>query len=109
MSDIAPRTREQRVRRMAQRQGYALRKSGRRDPRALDYDHLWLMREWVQDEASGIPYPVANPDDSLDAWLGPFVGWDELEDWLNADPDTRPNIEDRKAAGEFWLARMRKS
>ena len=33
---------ENRVRRMAQRQGYTLHKSRRRDPRALDYGVYWL-------------------------------------------------------------------
>ena len=36
------KVRENRLRRMAERQGFALHKSRRRDPRALDYGH-WLM------------------------------------------------------------------
>lgn len=35
--------RENRLRRMADRQGYALRKSRRRDPRALDYGTYMLV------------------------------------------------------------------
>jgi hypothetical protein len=35
--------RENRLRRMAQRQGYVLRKSRRRDPRALEYDGYMLV------------------------------------------------------------------
>lgn len=39
----AERTREQRLRRMAARQGLILAKSRRRDPRALDYGEYWLF------------------------------------------------------------------
>lgn len=35
--------RENRLRRMAQRQGLALRKSKRRDPRARDYGMFWVI------------------------------------------------------------------
>lgn len=42
-SDTAEKVRENRLRRMAQRQGMALRKSRRRDPRALDYGLYWLV------------------------------------------------------------------
>ncbi len=38
------KVRELRLRRMAERQGLALRKSRRRDPLALDYGEYWLMR-----------------------------------------------------------------
>jgi hypothetical protein len=38
----AERTRYQRLRRMAERQGLQLRKSRRRDPRALDFGDYWL-------------------------------------------------------------------
>jgi hypothetical protein len=34
--------RENRLRRMAERQGLALQKSRRRDPRAMDYGRYWL-------------------------------------------------------------------
>ncbi len=37
------KVRENRLRRMAERQGLVLRKSRRRDPRALDYGGYWLM------------------------------------------------------------------
>jgi hypothetical protein len=40
--DQAERVRERRLRRMADRQGFALRKSRRRDPRAMDYDG-WMI------------------------------------------------------------------
>jgi hypothetical protein len=39
------RTREQRLRRKAERQGLALRSSGRRDPDALDYGRYFLVDE----------------------------------------------------------------
>jgi len=38
----AEKTRENRLRRMAQRQGLTLQKSRRRDPRAIDYGR-WLI------------------------------------------------------------------
>ena len=41
MSD--DKIRENRLRRAAARQGLILRKSGRRDPRALDYGRFWLI------------------------------------------------------------------
>lgn len=37
------RTREQRLRRMAKRQGFELRRSRRRDPYANDYGVYWLI------------------------------------------------------------------
>jgi hypothetical protein len=37
------RTREQRARRAADRQGLTLHKSRRRDPRAIEYGTYWLM------------------------------------------------------------------
>lgn len=44
------KVRENRLRRMAERQGLALRKSRRRDPRAIDYDKYALIdpnRNWI--------------------------------------------------------------
>jgi hypothetical protein len=99
------KVRENRLRRMADRQGYALRKPRRRDPRALDYGELWLMQCWVQDPSSGRVEEVANPENTYDAWLGPFRLLDELEEWLRSDPETRPGIEARKQSGEDWLGR----
>lgn len=37
------KVRENRLRRMARRQGFTLRKSRTRDPRALDYGIYWLI------------------------------------------------------------------
>ena len=41
--NTAEKVRENRLRRMAERQGLALRKSRRRDPRAIDYGVFWLV------------------------------------------------------------------
>lgn len=43
MTDSAFKVRENRLRRMAKRQGLHLQKSRRRDPRALDYGLYWLV------------------------------------------------------------------
>jgi hypothetical protein len=42
MSSDSEKVRENRLRRMAGRQGYRLEKSRRRDPRALDYDRYYI-------------------------------------------------------------------
>jgi hypothetical protein len=42
-SGITDKARENRARRSAERQGLRLKKSGRRDPRALDYRGYWLL------------------------------------------------------------------
>lgn len=47
-TDNEYKTRENRVRRMAERQGLKLAKTRRRDPRAVDYGHYFLSREGVQ-------------------------------------------------------------
>src|SRR6184192_205534 len=101
MPDQSEKVRGNRLRRMAERQGYAVRKLRRRDWRALDYDAIWLMQFYVE-TPTGIE-ALADPEGSYDAWLGPFRGWDELEEWLTADPDARPNLEHRRQAGEYWL------
>ena len=41
--DAKERVRERRIRRMAERQGYKLSRSARRDPRALDYRKYSLI------------------------------------------------------------------
>jgi uncharacterized protein YcfL len=56
------KVRENRIRRMAGRQGLQLVKSRRRDPRALDYGMYWLV------DNSGVE--VASGDaDAIEAWL----------------------------------------
>ena len=41
--DTQEKVRENRLRRMAQRQGLTIRKSARRDPRAIDYGRWWVV------------------------------------------------------------------
>ena len=77
-SDPAHKTRETRLRRMAQRQGLVLRKSRRRDERARDYATYVVWRESTSDEAS------------VSSAVGPFSSLDEVEAWLTDDPNTRP-------------------
>ena len=79
--DTSMKVRENRLRRVAERQGFALRKSRRRDSRALDYGELWLNRYLVIDD-NGKVEAVANPEGTHDAWLGPFRDLDELEAYL---------------------------
>ena len=50
------KVRENRLRRMASRQGLQLMKSRRRDPRALDYGTYWLV------DASGVEVARGNVD-----------------------------------------------
>jgi len=71
------KVRENRLRRMADRQGLVLKKSRRRDPRALDYGSYWLIE------------PRTNA-------VATFLGGDEhgltlvqVEDWLTTDKDKR--------------------
>ncbi len=45
-SSTDEKVRENRVRRMAERQGLRLVKSRRRDPRALDYGGYWLLNAY---------------------------------------------------------------
>ncbi len=60
------KVRENRLRRMAERQGLTLRKSRTRDPRALDYG-TW----WISD---------ARTNALLSSETG--CGLDDVEDWL---------------------------
>jgi hypothetical protein len=74
------KVRENRLRRMAERQGLALQKNRRRDPYAADYGLFWLRR---------LDDPM--PEQSHDAWIGYPAGFtmDEVEAYLKADPKTR--------------------
>lgn len=79
-SSITPSTtkvRENRLRRMADRQGLFLSKNRRRDPRARDYGLYWL--QW---------HGAATPDTSHDAWVGYPRGFDldQVEAFLTDDP-----------------------
>jgi len=77
------KVRENRLRRMAHRQGFSLRKSRRRDPHATDYGEMWLLREMIW--SGGRWEAVASPEQSHDAWEGPFYSLDDVERYLNRD------------------------
>lgn len=51
----ADKVREDRLRRMARRQGLRLIKSRRRDPRALDYEAYWVMDDRQQIAHGPVP------------------------------------------------------
>lgn len=53
--DQSEKIHENRVRRMAERQGFVLRRSRRRDPLAIDYGVYWLLRngDLVYGDAGG--------------------------------------------------------
>jgi hypothetical protein len=67
--------RENRLRRMAQRQGYTLRKSRRRDPRALDFGGYALIDPWSRGPVFG--FGRNGPDANLDL--------DQIEGFLTED------------------------
>jgi hypothetical protein len=66
------KVRENRLRRMAERQGLMLRKSRRRDPRAVDYGRYWL----IDLDTTGV---VAGGQFGIDL--------DDVESHLTADED----------------------
>jgi hypothetical protein len=70
--DQAEKVRENRLRRMAERQGYRLVKSRRRDPRAWDYDR-WMI---VGIDTNAV---VAGAEPGRPSWT-----IDEVEEWLLA-------------------------
>ncbi len=62
--------RENRLRRMAERQGYALRKSRRRDPRALDYGGYMLTKVKTDEPIFGAgDFPFSATLDDIEAFL----------------------------------------
>lgn len=65
------KVRENRLRRMAKRQGLVLKKSPRRDPQALDYGRYWLV---------GAPGDYA---------VDGFASLDELERYLETPRENR--------------------
>jgi hypothetical protein len=73
------KTRETRLRRMADRQGLRLEKSRRRDPKAVDYDRYWLL-----DQATG------NVVAGASAIGRPAWDLNQVETWLLSDPKERP-------------------
>lgn len=69
------KVRENRLRRMAERQGFQLVKSRRRDPLATDYGALWLAAQ------SDLSRPSA--------WAGPWFTLDDVEAYLTTPPTER--------------------
>ena len=67
----AQKVQENRVRRLAERQGLALQKSRRRDPQALDFGTFWL----VNPELNAQIFPSGDGS----AWGATL---EELEEWL---------------------------
>lgn len=68
------KVRENRLRRMAERQGLALRKSRRRDERALDYGRYMLVDERTNAVVVGT-VPLGRPCWTLD----------DIEEYLSGD------------------------
>lgn len=64
------KVRENRLRRMAERQGLRLEKSRRRDPRALDYGGYMIVRAATNTvEAGGHPQPYSLDLDAAERFL----------------------------------------
>ncbi len=95
------KARENRLRRAAAVQGFALRKARRRDRRALDYGQYWLLRLWELDLLPGVA-ALEDPEIRED-WRGPFASLDDLEAWLAQDPEERPVMADGHPEGPDWL------
>jgi hypothetical protein len=68
--DNASKVRENRLRRMAQRQGFALVKSRTRDWRAIDYDRWMIVDRFTNVVVAGAEpgYPSMTVD-AVEAWL----------------------------------------
>jgi hypothetical protein len=75
-NDKATKAQENRLRRMAGRQGYTLTKSRSRDPRARDFGVYWLD----------------DNDDNTRASLASGITLEEVETWLTASADNRELI-----------------
>jgi hypothetical protein len=69
---VAAKTRENRLRRMADRQGFVLRKSRRRDPQALDFGTYQLV---------DLDNDIVLGDGAVFSGFG--CDLDEIEEWLN--------------------------
>lgn len=71
MTSTAEKTRETRLRRMAERQGLRLVKSRRRDPRAIDYDRWMIVDPYRNAVVTGAEV-TGRPNltlDDVEAWL----------------------------------------
>jgi hypothetical protein len=75
---VTEKVRENRLRRMAERQGLALKKSRRRDPRAIDYGMYMLVDLHSNNVVAGTE-GTGRPNLSLD----------EVEDWLTNPVEER--------------------
>ena len=53
------KVRENRMRRMAQRQGWRLIKSKRRDPRAVDFGQFWLVDIYTNGAVTGGQFGIS--------------------------------------------------
>jgi hypothetical protein len=71
----AEKVRENRLRRMAERQGLRLVKSRRRDPRAIDYGLYTLVSDRTNTVVAGTERTTGRPEFTLD----------DVEDWLTDD------------------------
>ena len=66
------KVRENRLRRMAERQGLRLVKSRRRDPRAIDYGLYTLVSDRTNTVVAGTERTTGRPEftlDDVEAWL----------------------------------------
>jgi hypothetical protein len=71
-SNTADKVRENRLRRMAGRQGLRLVKSRRRDPRAIDYGLYTLVSDRTNTVVAGTERTTGRPEftlDDVEAWL----------------------------------------
>ncbi len=73
--DQDEKVRENLLRRMAERQGLALRKSRTRDPRALDYDR-WMILDLTKSSAPVGVGPTGKPSMTLDEVEANLMGDD---------------------------------
>jgi hypothetical protein len=81
---VTEKSRETRIRRMADRQGLKLVKSRTRDPYATDYGLYWLDVAWVMDGAIK-RYVTADQAN----WRGPFDSLEDVEKYLTTPPGDR--------------------
>jgi hypothetical protein len=69
-TSISEKIRENRLRRMAERQGFKLVKSRRRDPRALDYGGYGIINPYYNTWVIGAnPYAFSMDLDEIEQWL----------------------------------------
>jgi hypothetical protein len=89
MSFQTDKTQETRVRRMAERQGLALRKSRRRDSLATDFGRYWVVSPDADRQADDPAWSFQGP--GRPAHHFPWKGADlaECEDFLRTHPDER--------------------